>query len=118
MYVTIELDAFTSQYIATALWAETDGQDPLDDNYEVDDISSESIQKMIADCQAFQNQTKDMIVEDVSQAGHDFWLTRNGHGAGFWDGDWPKHGEKLTEISESFGECYIYVADGEIHIEN
>lgn len=22
------------------------------------------------------------------QLGHDLWLTCNGHGAGFWDGDW------------------------------
>jgi hypothetical protein len=34
---------------------------------------------------------------------HDFFLTRNGHGAGFWDGDY-KNGEKLTEIAKSFGE--------------
>ena len=23
-----------------------------------------------------------------SAAGHDLWLNRNGHGCGFWDGDW------------------------------
>lgn len=25
---------------------------------------------------------------ECERIGHDFWLTRNGHGAGFWDGDW------------------------------
>ena len=25
---------------------------------------------------------------DDGQIGHDFFLTRNGHGAGFWDGAW------------------------------
>ena len=25
--------------------------------------------------------------ESISQAGHDFWLSRNGHGTGFWDRD-------------------------------
>jgi len=35
-----------------------------------------------------------------AQAGHDFWLTRNGHGAGFWDGDWPETGDALTEASK------------------
>lgn len=38
--------------------------------------------------------------------GHDFYLTRHRHGAGFWDGDYDHilgH-EKLTEISHGFSE--------------
>ena len=27
-------------------------------------------------------------IDQCERIGHDFWLTRNGHGAGFWDGDW------------------------------
>lgn len=38
----------------------------------------------------------------VAQAGHDFWLTSQGHGAGFWDGGWPKYGDMLTKLSK----CY------------
>jgi hypothetical protein len=40
-----------------------------------------------------------------AQAGHDFWLTRNRHGVGFFDGDWP-HGAagRLTVASHEFGE--------------
>lgn len=34
-------------------------------------------------------------------AGHDLWLTRNGHGAGFWDGDWRDH-DVLCNVSEQF----------------
>jgi hypothetical protein len=29
---------------------------------------------------------------DWSQAGHDLWLTRNGHGVGFWDRDDSTYG--------------------------
>lgn len=29
---------------------------------------------------------------DWSQAGHDLWLTRNGHGVGFWDRDDSAYG--------------------------
>jgi hypothetical protein len=39
-------------------------------------------------------------------AGHDFQLTRNGHGAGFWDGDW-KHGDELTALAKTFGTCSV-----------
>ena len=51
------------------------------------------------------------------QAGHDFWLTRNGHGCGFWDGDWPELiGEKLTEASKDFGSFDLYIGvGGRIH---
>lgn len=33
---------------------------------------------------------------DFSHAGHDFWLTRNGHGAGFWDSP-EVYGEDLAD---------------------
>jgi hypothetical protein len=39
-------------------------------------------------------------------AGHDFQLTRNGHGAGFWDGDW-EHGDALTAIAKTFGTVSV-----------
>jgi hypothetical protein len=50
-------------------------------------------------------------------AGHAFWLTRNGHGAGFWDGDWPEpHASALDEASKAFGSFDLYVGDdGMIH---
>jgi hypothetical protein len=52
----------------------------------------------------------------MEYAGHDFWLTRNHHGAGFWDGDWEQSaGEKLTALAESFGEFNLYTHEGIIH---
>ena len=47
----------------------------------------------------------------VRSAGHDFWLTRNGHGAGFWDGDWTLHGDALTTASEAAGSLGVYEGD-------
>ena len=45
-------------------------------------------------------------------AAHDFILTRNGHGAGFWDGDWHEPmATKLTELCKKFGEINIYLSD-------
>jgi hypothetical protein len=46
----------------------------------------------------------------LKQAGHDFWLTRNGHGTGFWDR--PEiYGEDrsriLTALSITAGEVYL-----------
>ena len=45
-------------------------------------------------------------------AAHDFIITRNGHGAGFWDGDWSEPiATKLTELCKKFGEIQIYLSD-------
>jgi len=42
------------------------------------------------------------------QLGHDLWLTRNRHGAGFWDRPdiYEDKADKLTEFAVSLGECY------------
>jgi hypothetical protein len=114
------MDEFTRQYIETALWSSTDNSDdsgdqPLDANYGIGDIDPKTLERMIEDCADFQKDFGELIDEgggDYGQAGHDFWLTRNGHGAGFWDGDWPEpQAEQLTEASKDFGEYNLYVGD-------
>ncbi len=120
------LDAFTRAYIVCALWSSTDesrpdGGDPLDDNYDESDLSDECRAKMVADCKAFQKQNAEDLAarsDGGEQGGHDFWLTRNGHGCGFWDGDWPEpQATRLTEASMRFGECSLIVGDdGQIHV--
>jgi len=116
------LDAFTRAYIEAALWSSTDwsdesGGEPLDKNYSVGDIDDATLDKMIADCADFQERFGELIGSETEQAGHDFWLTRNGHGAGFWDGDWEEPAAtELTEGSKEYGEFDLYIGDdGAIH---
>ena len=54
---------------------------------------------------------------DDEKAGRDFWLTRNGHGTGFWDeGLGGKLGDALTKKAEAYGSYDLYVGDdGLIH---
>ncbi len=103
------LDDFTRSYIETALWLSTDEQDqPLDERFEIEDIESVVLQNMIDDCAQFQQANADDIGDETERAGHDFWLTRNGHGAGFWDGDWPEPAAtRLTLASKVFGEVNL-----------
>lgn len=115
-------DEFFDAYVEAALWSSMDNSDentdgePLDKNYTYDDITPQTKERMQQDCDKFVELAGEMIENDLAQAGHDFWLTRNGHGAGFWDGDWPEDvGEKLTALAEKFGEYDLYVGDnGEI----
>jgi len=55
---------------------------------------------------------------EASQVGHDLWLTRNGHGTGFWDRGLGEVGENLSDIARGMGEKHIYKGDdGKIYID-
>lgn len=109
------LEDFYDQYVATALWATWDDNgDPLDARFSVEDIDAEALEAMRKDCSAFYDANQALWTEDGiedSTAGHDFWLTRNGHGAGYWDGDYPTNGDRLTEACKPYGESVLYVGD-------
>lgn len=44
---------------------------------------------------------------------HDYWLTRNGHGAGFWDRGLGETGERMSSLARTDGEYYLYSNDVE-----
>ncbi|MFB3104381.1 MAG: hypothetical protein ACE1ZA_05570 [Pseudomonadales bacterium] len=117
-----DLDVFTQHYIETALWSSSDSDPhgtPLGDNYGLEDVAVESVDKMRADCIKFQADNASALEPfDMEIAGHDFWLTRNGHGAGFWDGDYTEpQATELIKASEAFGECSIVVGDdGKLYV--
>ena len=130
------LDEFFENYIEAALWSTNDesdesGGDPLDDNYDDTDIDPGTLASLKLECEAFLIEAEPLILEAeeliergewklpdgsnysvVAYAGHDFWLTRNEHGCGYWDGDWPdKIGEALTALSEKFDVINLCVGD-------
>jgi hypothetical protein len=115
------LDEFTKAYVAAALFSSTnpdsDTDAALDDDFGPEHIATDTLQQMIADCALFQKYYGHLFENSESDAGHDFWLTRVGHGAGFWDGDWEDEiGKTLTEASKSFGNVDLLVGDdGFIH---
>ena len=110
---------FIDGYLECALWTSDDSEEGrgefLDATFGVRDIAPESMQKAVEECnQFYAANSKDLdSVENMGKAGHDFWLTRNGHGAGFWEkSDYEEEmGKRLTESSKSFGEKLLYVGD-------
>lgn len=114
-----KLDRFTAAYIECALWSSTDASDEyggetLDANYGIDDIAPACLKEMIEDCRAFQEACADDLDaagQDDAQSGHDFWLTRNGHGAGFWDRGLGEVGERLSRACKAWGSVDLYVGD-------
>jgi hypothetical protein len=73
----------------------------------------------MSDCADFLSLcAKDGLIEEYAdsgatweQFGHDFWLTRNGHGAGFWDRGLGALGDKLSKAAKSMGGRDIYSDD-------
>ena len=52
-----------------------------------------------------------------SSAGHDYWLTRNDHGAGFWDRDLGEIGNRLTASCENQNIDLVKGDDGKLYLE-
>jgi hypothetical protein len=48
---------------------------------------------------------------NYKQFGHDYFLTRNHHGAGFWDRGLGELGDLLTSYAHSMGSTYEYLGD-------
>ena|ERR1700733_1408096 len=127
------MDTFLESYIETALWSSTDDEGtPLDDSKYCDvELAVQTQAEMQQDCADFKQRALELIAaynegraasEEFSprngHLAHDFWLTRNHHGAGFWDGDYPKPlDQQLTDLAHSFGQCDLYVGDdGNFHL--
>jgi hypothetical protein len=106
-------DEMLAGYVTCALWSSTtDDGTPMDDEYDTDDIASEALAEMRQDVEAFaDSEADDLDGMDAGQAGHDFWLTRNHHGAGFWDRGLGERGDRLTAAAQSYGSVDLYVGD-------
>ncbi len=110
-----ELETFTQAFIEALYFADTGEEGQPDTGATLSDEARADIE---ADCRSWWRRLGCYVVSDVCadvgtegpivQAGHDFYFTRQGHGAGFWDGDWPEvYGDKLTEAAKCYGEFWI-----------
>ncbi len=100
--------SFIQGYLAAALWSSSDvvdGKDVELDDYEWADGEAE---KLHQDCHDFILENGTILEQYVElrhpgddgdvwgATGFDFWLTRNGHGTGFWDRDCGEWGDTLA----------------------
>lgn len=105
-------------YVDCALWATSHCDENGNDLGTLDQF--EPSRKLIAqarkDCREFLALAgSEIYAHNPIQVGHDFWLTRERHGAGFWDRNLGNYYEKtLTDIAHGFGDCYLYVSRGRV----
>lgn len=112
-----KFDAFTRGYLIAALWTTDDdagsGEWSEHDNWTIDNIAPDALQEAIEECAVFQidNGADLDLAGDAERNGVDFWLTRNHHGAGFWDRGYGDVGERLTDAANVFGTVDLYRGD-------
>ena len=103
------IDKMTDAYIEAIYFTETgDDEQPSPD----EPLSPDTMREAWAACHRLRLACSgeiDLSHFDQAQIGHDLWLTRNGHGAGFWDR--PEiYGEEnariLTLMARAMGEHY------------
>lgn len=117
MAIRNQVSEMLDGYITCACWSSTDDNDRPLDSVEAD-MAPETVKAMEEDCRKFiEANLADLESAGAmpEQWGHDLWLTRNGHGAGFWDREDDMYTEeardRLTEAAEKMGERNLYVGD-------
>lgn len=115
------LDLFFTAYVECALWSSTDDNGhPMDRTFKDTDLAPETVSKMQRDCLKFytENNLQDFGNHELKQAGHDFWLSRCGHGSGFFDSDLPEPQRTLLQdAARHFGNCDLYKGDdGKLYV--
>jgi hypothetical protein len=117
-------------YVQAAIWSSNDWNNMIDGNPQpldqLDaDLSDNTAAEMLSDVARFITENYDdcqfVVTHDTHGwigVGHDLWLTRNGHGTGFWDRGYPQElADRLSKHAREMGDQHLWHHDGYIHIE-
>lgn len=86
------------------------------ESFSRDDINPDSLIKAYTDIKQFIKLAGDAAVNEAinengyEKMGHDIWLTRNGHGAGFGD-YWYENEKALKDAAKALREVDLYIGD-------
>lgn len=125
------IEAAVLGYVECGLWLALNGEtmEP-DDSADASDLTPDAESRVredvtsfilgnAGDCLAYcrPGRGHGRISDAAGHLGHDFYLTRNGHGAGFWDRGLGDLGDRLTGASEPYGEqTFVVGANGEVDL--
>ena len=116
-----ELEALTDAYLEEALWTSPDaaGHNCLLMRTSVEDFDPDTRRQAEEDVAGFLEANAELVASAKAarpsysdrQVVEDFWLTRNGHGAGFWDRGLGDVGEELANVAKAYGSVDLHVGD-------
>lgn len=121
--MTSERERFINGYIEALLWSEAvmvaSDETVTGEHADEHDPSDELTQRMREDAGEFFDSEHALIAKAIDtvegytyeHAGHDFALTRNGHGAGFWDRGLGDVGDYLSDAAHMRGEFDIALGE-------
>jgi hypothetical protein len=131
------LERIADGYLECAAWASTQSgrtrhgrrdDKPLEDfqadwtqgaRLEARKLAQDFYTSNAEDCESYFS--KRGAVSDGSSAeeclGHDLFLTRNGHGTGFWDRGLGELGDRLSKAAKVYGSHDCYVHKGRIYFQ-
>ena len=124
IFTVLDANDFIRAYVEGIFFTESDDSGSADENKIGDagvaEFAPETAALIVADCEAFQNDNP-YIEENPTQAGHDFWFTRNRSGVGFYDRPeiyGKQEAQWLTERARTFRELSLYKGDnGLLYLE-
>lgn len=103
--------------LASGVSLATDGNGEEVRGMDADDVVPDAITELANEvCDFWHTCADDLAGIGPGQIGYDFNLTRNRHGAGFWDRGLGEAGDRLTAMAHPFGEWVLYLGDdGKLH---
>jgi hypothetical protein len=113
----IVIDRIVSGYLQAALDYSTDGDSdkPLSDQgLNLSSVSDDMRDEAKRDCEAFFEANSEALGDlECSEIGRLFFLSRSGHGTGFFDADAlaEQHRDPMQEAARKAGEVWIYTGD-------
>lgn len=136
----VDIESVVRGYVDCLLWSEScrgsvptdDGHEHASDNpedcdvsfytigYDVTDLAPEALKEIESDVTDFVTaNTADLAGMDPSDIGHNFLLSRNHHGTGFWDRGFGDRGDRLHKASDPYGTTSAYVngSDNQVYVE-
>lgn len=103
-------------YLECAEWSSTHTLDDASvvelDTYNAE-YSDQAVLRAVEDCSRFVESAGPELLRGLApdSVGHDFWLTRNRHGVGFWDRGLGTRGNTLAAVAHRFYESYMYLGE-------
>jgi len=118
MTTTREQTVFIDSFFEALFWSEGEEFQELDST----DLPVAERAEMVNDCLGFLAEASTLLARTAmtfESAGHNFLLTRNDHGAGFWDRGLGEAGDKLTDKSKVYGNVHLDIGDdGKVYVHH